>query len=257
MPMIQPELMNELSNIHQALPIDSSDFTCIYGSSIYHPVKISSDIDLFIASDSTTLHTAAALDQLTHTVSNLHLRYGRHIDEEVPFANKLIYTHNDLDDATDLNCFVTDDASGEVAVPPVVKTSEFLNGRNIKLRLALNALTTPHIVIAEDPHIYQRHRLAAEVGIVMTGISQQEGDTFGPEDIYISLTIDRHGNSGEMHLGYKTEYAAVKEHLDNVIERTLGRLSASGILKGAGGVYEKPSRFPVASIVRRYKQTSV
>ncbi len=247
--MIQPELVRELQDIHSTLPLDAGDFTCVYGSSLYHPTKVTSDVDLFVVSDAPALKEPATVDGIVDTIKGLHVRYGRKIDEEVPFANKLVYRHGDLEDATRLRCFEIDSTSGNITIPAVEKTDAFLNGRGIKLRLALNALTTPHLVIAEDPSAYEEHKAAAETAMVAAGIATHAGSDFRAEDIFDALTVGPDNSTGEMYLGYKIEHPAVKVHLEGVITRTLGLMAAGAVIRETMHGFSLPTDVPPIALL--------
>jgi hypothetical protein len=195
-------------------------FVCAYGSNVYGAESDSSDFDYFCA---TSHEKGAAYSQrLGEFTLRLHKQYGREIDEEVPFANKLTYTFAELDDAVLLVPFEADGIF--LRVPPVRKTPEFLASKEIKLRLALNALTTPNNILANDSSVASKYSNTAELSATLLGIGLLSGKIFRTTDIQEMLCISSEGKSGEMFLGYKTDHQPVMEKLDKIINRSLDRL---------------------------------
>lgn len=201
------------------------DFVCVYGSSVYSPDKKTSDVDLFMI---TNKSGKIALDPTIEFIRDLHIRHGRHLDEEVPYYNKIHYSAAEVEEAVQFSGFDVSGAS--ITVPPVRKEKSFLEGPAIKARLLLNGLTTPHVVIGKDFSHYHSARERAGEAVTLLAISLLEREEFDVGILHDTLTTGKDGESGEMYLGYKTEYPLVKEHLQGVLSGAVERLAGQDII---------------------------
>lgn len=195
---------------------EEKDFLCFYGSSVYSK-KEQSDVDLFVATDG-----AIATDALIDVVKKVHIEHDRQIDEEVPFCNKVRYSFIELMDSVNYGGF--DRNGSRITVPAIQKDADFLNSQEVKLRLAFNALTTPHDVIGTNLTEYHFIRERAEEAAALLAIALNDDPVFTVDSLYNSLVVDEDGNEGEMFLGYKVEYDVVQTHLKTSIDNALDRL---------------------------------
>lgn len=202
------------------------DYVCVYGSSVYSSEKRTSDVDLFVVT-----HTldSLALSSLIDFVKDLHIRHGRILDAEVPYENKMHYTAQELEHATEFGGFQI--TGKEILVPPVRKEPSFLRSSEIKARLALNGLTTPHAALGKDFSKYHLARDRASETITLLAINLFHEDEFGVNDLHDALSVEQNtGMSGELFLGYKTEYPIVSEHLKGTLGGALDRLAINGVI---------------------------
>lgn len=224
------------------------DFVCVYGSSVYSEESWLSDIDLFAVTHN---KQEFRIDNLVRFIKDMHDRHGRKIDEEVPFDNKVHYTGKEVDDALAFSGFDVD--NGVIAVPLIIKEAEFLGGAAIKARLALNALTTPHLAIGDDLSRYRAVVKRAETSATLLAVNLIRRSTFDVPDLYDTLTEGDDGQAGEMYLGYKTEYPIVGDHLHKVLEHGLTSLATDDILieQGSGYRLADPSVDPIAYMLKQ------
>lgn len=216
---IGPESLQELREYFtQYLSDDPGAYVCLYGSSMYKPFSKRSDVDMFVATDGIEL-TQQDTVALASFIKDFHIRHGRKVDEEVPYENKIVYKPAERTASINLEMF----AGGKVR--PIQKTIEYLSGQEIKLRLFLNAMTTPHLAIADDPSIYLAEREAAERSVTTLGLAMQNGQEYSIDDIYSALTLGPNNEFGEDHLGYKINYPRVGAHLVDILNRVLPRLN--------------------------------
>jgi arginyl-tRNA synthetase len=211
------------------------DYICVYGSSVYSPDKLTSDVDLFAVTHGVG---KLALDPLVSFIKDLHIRHGRHLDAEVPYENKVHYTAAEVEDAVQFGGFEVQ--SSHITVPPVRKESAFLQSPAIKARLALNGLTTPHVVFGEDFRRYHIARERAGEAAALLAISLIDRQEVSVPLLRDALTVSETGASGEMFLGYKTQYPIVNEHLSGVLEGGLVRLSKHGVVNPTLDGYQVP-----------------
>ena len=219
-------ISNEItSHFTPHLEDNPTDYVCVYGSSVYSPDKVTSDVDLFVVT-----HGAGklALGPLVEFITDLHVRHGRKLDAEVPYDNKVHYTDKEVETAIQFGGFQVDGPN--ITVPPVRKEAEFLQSPAIKSRLALNGLTTPHAVIGQNFSRYHVARERAGEAATLLGISLLGGEEFDVPMLREALTTSETGASGEMFLGYKTEYPIVDEHLLGVLSGGLDRLAKQGVV---------------------------
>lgn len=230
-----PEMLNQeiSSYIDPHLEQQPLDYICVYGSSVYSADKTSSDVDMFVV---THTEQAFGVNSLIGFIKDMHTRHGRKIDEEVPFENKVHYSSSELAAALTFSGFDLSD-EGNISVPPVRKEPAFLNSPAVKARLALNALTTPHAIIGKDLSHYSTTVRAAEVSATFLAANLANDSAFSVTDLYNALTESEDGQTGEMYLGYKTEYPAVESHIDEVLDRGLTNLVNDGVFKKQGKNY--------------------
>ena len=226
---ISSEISNHFENHIKDNP---TDYVCVYGSSVYSPEKITSDVDMFIVT-----HGAGkiALSPFVEFIRDLHHRHGRKLDAEVPYENKVHYRHTELESAIQLGGFIVE--GSKVIVPPIRKEADFLNSPEIKARLALNGLTTPHAVIGKNFSQYHVSRERSGEAITLLAIGLIDDEEFVINNLHEALTADRLGASGEMYLGYKTEYPLVREHLFGVLNGALDRLTKQSIIQSTNQGY--------------------
>lgn len=210
--------------------VSDDDYACVYGSSVYEGLESRSDIDMFVVTHGKNI----SLDGLIAFISRLHAKHGRNVDVEVPYENKIHYTAEEIDAAAHYAGFGVTETG--ISIPAIKKDLEFLSSPAIKARLALNALTTPHVVYGVNLRSYDQARENAEDAITLLGadLTASESMTFTLEDLHRNLVADKNGDSGEDFLGYKTEYPVVAEYLYNLLDRATVRLACNGMLRRRG-----------------------
>ncbi|HEX8763370.1 MAG TPA: hypothetical protein VF733_06475 [Candidatus Saccharimonadales bacterium] len=203
-----------------------TDYVCVYGSSVYAPDKLQSDVDLFLVT-----HNAdnPDIEPVVHFVKDMHDRYGRQLDEEVPYHNKIHYTAAEIENAIQFGGFEVNGAS--ITVPAIRKEKAFLESPAIKARLALNALTTPHVAIGDDLMRYHIARQRAGEAATLLAISLLGKKEFDIASLHGALTVNDEGATGEMFLGYKTEYPAVGDRLSLILRKSLASLAGQDLVK--------------------------
>lgn len=208
------------------------DYAIVYGSSVYSPDKSTSDVDMFLVSRDAD---NVAIDSLVTFIKDLHFKNGRRLDAEVPYENKVLYSLPEIDSAVSFSGFEI--VGGRIIVPKVKKEAEFLQSEQIKARLALNGLTTPHVVFGKDFAQYHEARVKAGLAITILAISLSKQSRFNLDDLRDALVVDEDGQSGEMFLGYKTEYPIVDEHLVGILNAGLKRLAGNNVIEPWAGGY--------------------
>ncbi len=223
----QTKIRSHLSRItsSEGLQPDKA-FCCIYGSVAYGADSPNSDLDLFFATDSENV-TTENLNNLIDAVTDLHTGMERPLDDEVPLGNKLLYSFDEIKTATELECFKS--PSGDFFIPPVIKDCEFLSSRNIRDRLVLNALTTPHIIFTQNKKLAEYFEKRAAMAITIVGIAlAQTVERITINDIVDAL-LGEPDQEGELFLGYKRERGEVVRHLGQITQECTRLLVGSGI----------------------------
>lgn len=235
MTSLPADVSQEVGRFYKPYLTDNpDDFVCVYGSSLYKGSKSRSDIDLFLVTSENIPASTVMMNGMVHFIRDMHIRLGRKIDEEVPYENKIYYTYNEVADAVCYSGF--DHAEDTISIPDIIKETNFLSSPEVKARLALNALTTPHAVVALNLDKYKFIRKQAEDAVTLLAIHLTGQMECEVTDLYQSLVISKKNDeSGEMFLGYKTEHSAVEAHLMSVLERGALSLAGSGLIKRIGG----------------------
>ncbi len=206
-------------------------FACIYGSYVNGMKNKDSDIDVLVAIEK---YTDDDLKRFKQLIIQLHKENGLKLDNEVPFENKLIIDYADFKKAVNLGAFPR--VNDKFTIPKVVKTKKFLTSYQVKLRLAFNSITSPHIFFGNDVKMYGKLKTEAENNLVRLAIDRQSAPSQKKVDLLQVLLFGKNLESGEMYLGYK-EYPKVTEHLNKVISRglkNLGKKDVPGVQKEVG-----------------------
>lgn len=203
-----PKLVDYLNQ----LLVGQNYFAVLFGSYASGTPSQISDVDFFVAMNDYSPEVFRALKTF---VINLHTELGIPLDEEVPFENKLLVSYKDLDEAVQLTPFK---AKVGYTVSPIAKTIEFLSSHEMRLRLLLNALTTPNQFLSGNEEVYNTYRRSAEEA--MTELAKHLVTTKNPtlEDYIQALSKSPAGDSSELYLGYKIEKQAVQDHVRSILK---------------------------------------
>lgn len=195
-----------------------------YGSHPAGTASATSDLDLvFLGPDPLPTDQSG---ELVDAVRRLHHEHEFDLDDEVDYQVKLYATFDDVDDATSLRCF-PHDGHGKLTVPPVIVAPWFLNSDTFRLRLLLNALTSPHTFLGGDIDRYASHRRDAERAVALLAMTLHD-DSNTIIDVPTAaqlLTQHADGTRGEDFLGYQPG-----PHLDTIAHRGLTQLANQGLV---------------------------
>lgn len=208
------KLLDEIRRFSEEFLDQDRHFVCVYGSYATEDDNEDSDVDLFFAS---TLFNREEFEKIRSFIVDLHFRNGIPLDNEVPYENKLLVTYEDLENAVTLRPFKTKE--GKHLVPPITKDEIYLSSLEIKWRLLLNALTTPHLFFGGDILTYNHYRDRAEEAIVHLAYDLLEGGECASKDILSVLLTGPSGEEGELYLGYKKGRRTVVSHLEKIIKK--------------------------------------
>ncbi len=153
----------------RAIVVGEEGYALAYGSHASRSAASDSDLDLLFVGPPLE---GGQLEQLVRGVVALHDHHGLRLDSEVDYDLKLHASPIEVDAALALRGF-TVSATGNLCVPSVVVAPWFLNSGPFKLRLILNALSTPHMFLGGNINLYQRHCSSAghgARGIVPAGL---------------------------------------------------------------------------------------
>jgi hypothetical protein len=201
-----------------------------YGSCAYAQDISESDVDLLVVGSRIETLNDLRIAAIG-CIAELHVKHGFRIDAEVPFENKLVVSQEDVTKAVDLVAFQEsfDGTNTCYLVPPIEKNSIFLSSDAMRWRLILNALTTPHIFVAGNPHYYEKVKQLTAVALTRLALGLlRQGSVSVLE---LASVLERAPGSpdvnGEWYLGYKP-HAAVTKHLYSVLNFGLGLLALKG-----------------------------
>lgn len=194
---------------------DKKYFICIYGSYANGHANQKSDVDMFVAS---TDFGTEDLKNIKKFVIDFHKQNHLSLDNEVPYNVKLLATHDDIRNAIDLKCF-TANKYGQIAIPKVEKTRKFLESYDVKLRLILNAFTSPHIFLGNDRESYLNYKIKAEKAIYKLAKNLLHKNKDITSKNLVNVLLNGPNNEiGELYLGYKN-YKVVKDYLAHIINK--------------------------------------
>lgn len=189
-------------------------FVCVYGSYASGHHTETSDLDMFIAIEACD---EGDFKKVRDFLIDLHTRHGLKLDDEVPYENKILVSYDDVLHAIALDSFIR---NGEwYQVPLVKKDKGFLASLEIRWRLILNALTSPHECVYGNKESYTTFKTDAEKSIVRLARGLVKNEESTPQELLAVLVSGAKGEEGEMYLGYKKEHRSVIEYLENIIKR--------------------------------------
>lgn len=187
----------------------------------------SSDLDLLFVGPPVP---AAVLADLVRAVIDLHQQHGLRLDTEVAYDVKLHATPEEAEAALRLRGFTTT-AAGRIQADPVTAEPWFLNSAAFKLRLILNALSTPHIYLGGDVELYRAHQGAAGRSIALLALALlPEASTCTVLGAAEALVTGPGGANGEDFLGYVPDAA-----LYSALHRGFAQLAAEHALRPVDG----------------------
>lgn len=211
----------------RAMFVGADGYALAYGSHASTAAPGDSDLDLMLVG------SPLDGDQLTRLVTAvvaLHDDHRLRLDTEVAHNVKLHASFQDVDAALAFRGF-TVEGTGAIHVPPVVVAPWFLNSTRFKLRLILNALTTPHVFLGGNVGLYQRHCASADRAVVLLGLSVLDPrTTFEVADVVAALVTAADGATGEDFLGYIRGPA-----LHSTVHRGLAHLINEEVVSTAEG----------------------
>ncbi|MFC1651997.1 nucleotidyltransferase domain-containing protein [Patescibacteria group bacterium] len=191
-------------------------FVCVCGSYASDNFTKDSDLDLLFA---VKKYDVTEFKKIHDFVVNLHLSNDLKIDEEVPYETKLVITYEDIENAVDLEPFVKK-SSGYI-INPITYNKEFLASQELRLRIILNALTTPNIYIYGDKKKYVDFIQRADKAIIRLARGLTSERNPSEDEILRVLLNGKHGEEGQAHLGYKKDRNKVIEHLKSIIAHNI------------------------------------
>ena len=99
----------------------------------------------------------------------------------------------------------------------------FLNSEPFRLRLLLNALTSPHSFLGGNVTLYSVHRRRAEYALALLALSLHDDTVITLADAIIVGTEHTDGARGKDFMGYTSG-----PHLYGALNRSLAHLAAEG-----------------------------
>ena len=180
-----------------------------YGSNIYKDIL--SDIDVcFILKNG--LITQTLIDELTKFTIDFHIRNKLPLDEEISFNNKLVFSDIEVEEMLNSNPFLESD--GTYQISSIIKEKDFLESREMKIRLLLNILTSDHIVLLGDKNIVERYEDIAWKVIIKSVMQAYKINIFNVDVIFELLHKNPlSGDMGDYYLGYKTTDNRKRTHI--------------------------------------------
>jgi len=189
-------------------------FMYVYGSCASKSYNNKSDIDLFIVARE---YSKADFKKIYDFIINLHICNNLILDNEVPYKNKLLVSYKDMESAIALKSFIK--KGNNYFIPIVEKNETFFSSKEIRWRILLNALTSPHIYLYGNKQKYSEFKNKAEKAILRlaNGLMQKDNSTINDKINILFFGVNN--EEGEMYLGYKKEREEVKKYLRKLIIR--------------------------------------
>lgn len=191
-------------------------FACVCGSYASDSFTKDSDLDLLFA---VKKYNVDEFNKIRDFVVDLHISNDLKIDEEVPYETKLVVTYKDVEDAVGLKAFVKKEFG--YIINPITYDKEFLSSRELRLRIILNALTTPNIYICGDKKKYAEFAQKANEEIIRLARGLIDKKNPNEKEILRVLLNGKNGEEGQAHLGYKKDKDKVMKYLKGIVARNI------------------------------------
>jgi len=203
----------------------------VYGSYAYELERADSDLDLLMIADTAD---EARRNRMEAVVLELHMRHNLTVDDEVPHRRKLVATWKDMEAAVKGAGF--EKKERRLVATPIVKTSQFLESEEIRLRLFLNAVTGRSLFVAGDPEaltLFQRRARQNWVRVLplLVGIRKFSTKSF------VDHLIGVDERKGEWFLGFK-DHPAVRAYLEGIFASVVMECVRFGWLRERTEGYE-------------------
>lgn len=211
---VKQKVLKELISFLKEQFRERNFFVCVYGSYVSGHYSETSDMDIFIAVEK---QNADDFGKVINYFIALCARNNLKLDDEVPHKNKLIISYDDVQEALFLKPFIK--KGQRYHVPPVVKDRVFLESPEIRWRLILNALTSPHVCVCGDVKKYNIFKANAEKAIMQLAYGLSDAEVPTESEIIAVLLSGSNGEEGEMYLGYKKERQQIVRYLNKLILR--------------------------------------
>lgn len=197
----------------------------LYGSTVYG--NITSDLDITFFVKDIKQEDYKTIERLTIEFQKEH---NMSLDDEVPYASKLIYTEQEIEYMLRNSPFKK--VNGIYVISPIEKTKEFLGSKEMKYRLLLNILTTRFSLLQGDVKKINKYKQKAWELLISVIVSYNRLSEIDLDHFIKMLQKDeKTNNSGEMFLGYKTNIKQKQYDLEDDCERTLYRLAKEEKIK--------------------------
>lgn len=220
-----PDIGKEYIEYLQEKKPNTSSNILMYGSTVYGIVSHDLDISFIVRSFDQDVY-----ERIKTRTIEFQIKHNMELDQEVPYASKLVYTDSDIECMLRNTPFQK--VNGIYVISPIEKTPEFLSSKEMKYRLLLNILTTRSILLQGDKariEVYKQKAwdLLVQVIISYNQLSEIDIDHF----LKLLYRDEKTNQEGEMFLGYKTNIRQKQLDLEEDCERALERLAKEGKIK--------------------------
>ena len=211
---IRAKLFKELALFSKEHLNPRDCFVCVYGSYASNDFTKESDLDILFAIEN---NSVVDFKKIRNFVVNLHIGNNLKIDEEVPYENKLVVSYKDIADAVNLKPFAK--KGSKYLIHPITEDKKFLASREVRLRIILNAFTSPNRYIYGNRTKYIAFKQKAEKAILQLSQGLTRKTNLTRKEVLDILLTGAQGEVGQAHLGYKKERIKVVKYLKELILR--------------------------------------
>jgi hypothetical protein len=210
---------------------ESNSLAFVYGSYAYGLTRENSDVDVVVITDGLDPGRQSAL---INSIVSFHHAWGLALDDEVPFDRKVTATWDDAERA--ITASFLPRRNGRYYVSPVMKTEEFLQSEEIRLRLLLNAVTGRCIkLLGHSESLEQLQQRARRCWFELLPQLISLPPTWTIAD-FVDGLIGRPPLDGEMFLGFKS-HPVIRNYLVEVFTTGAQACVTSGLLVRDEGRY--------------------
>ncbi|NKY51800.1 hypothetical protein [Nocardia vermiculata] len=196
----------------EVLPAHCPRAVVIYGSFGRMRQKASSDVDVLVIGE----YSTRALRRLTDAIIAYSRERGLALDEEVPYANKVLVDWEELESAGSCSVF-----SGSPRLVPVRRHPDFLASKYMRARLFVTGVLAQRTLAwSEDVTRLEAVRARAQAGLVLAAVDDLRAlEVEVDEDAVVEYLMGQ-GVSSDDWLGFEPDPATLR-HVQAFVERTL------------------------------------
>lgn len=193
-----------------------SFFVMIYGSYAYKLVKPTSDLDIVFF---TNHYSKQRRDRIIAFIKQLHIRYGMHLDNEIPYESKILIPYEFILKACQGKGIIK---AGRWNIPKIEKNEEYLSSEELLLRFFMGVMVNPNILVAGNTTIYNLYRDMATKNLIRAVIYLNQRHQVSSVSLAKDFCVSTLGEFGDYYLGFShTEpfISYLVQHLEQALNQ--------------------------------------
>ena len=202
-------------------------YLCVLYGNQHEMYDETTDVDICIYAEYMTMEQR---EKIALEVEDLHKRHGLKFDLDMEYRNKTAFSRADVEELKLRPPFPEE--NGLLMLTPVQFQREFLDSREMRLRLLLNIFTTDSILMEGDQHQFEK--VVEEIyGILLDIVIRSSREYLDGEKVLDKLLYgNSEGHTYKNFLGYDPKDEKLCCYMKEKIQRVLRKrgVSVTGII---------------------------